>query len=226
MTSDAYMAQNSNTLASKGADSVATNDSSGNDSQGAQSTILSGPVTILHRLAIAASVTRLRWRPPAPESFVSLESGDRHDAMLAVATAPLQGGAAGGSGLLGLWSFHRPFMALSVVEGHKDGAVTDFVWLDTPRQQQSEPQQRAPLDSNSAHRRKVVDIPEVASRLPGQSPHETDSILYDNSDRGDPIEDRSVGIWQHVLSVGRDGRCLLQSFARGTFLTLEHMMNC
>jgi hypothetical protein len=26
-----------------------------------------------------------------------------------------------------------PFMPLSVVEGHKDGAVTDFDWLDTPQ---------------------------------------------------------------------------------------------
>jgi hypothetical protein len=35
-------------------------------------------------------------------------------------------------GLLALWSYH-PFMPLSVVEGHKDGTVTDFGWLDTPQ---------------------------------------------------------------------------------------------
>jgi len=117
--SDSFLAQNSNTYLSRGADSVATNDSSGNESQGAQSTIGSCPVEILHRLAIAASVTRLRWRPPAPKSLATLDNADRHESMLAVATAPVQGGAGGGSGLLALWSFHRPFMALSIVEGHK-----------------------------------------------------------------------------------------------------------
>jgi hypothetical protein len=50
--------------------------------------------------------------------------------MLAVSTAPIKGASAGGSGAAGLWSYHRPFAPLSVVEGHKDGAVTDFTgWI-------------------------------------------------------------------------------------------------
>lgn len=131
--------------------------------------------------------------------------------MMAVATAPIKGASAGGSGLLSLWSHNRPFMPLSVVEGHKEGAVTDFDWLDTPQQQ-------AHFDTPGCRSRKGRTTLESAegptSRLAGSAAHEVDSILYDNSERGDDI-DKPVCIWQHVLSVGRDGRCLIQSFARG-----------
>jgi hypothetical protein len=53
--------------------------------------------------------------------------------MIAVSTAPIKGASAGGSGMISLWSYHRPFMPLSIVEGHKEGAVADFEWLDTPK---------------------------------------------------------------------------------------------
>eukprot|EP00540_Astrosyne_radiata_P010734 CAMPEP_0116822822 /NCGR_PEP_ID=MMETSP0418-20121206/487_1 /TAXON_ID=1158023 /ORGANISM="Astrosyne radiata, Strain 13vi08-1A" /LENGTH=435 /DNA_ID=CAMNT_0004450989 /DNA_START=478 /DNA_END=1786 /DNA_ORIENTATION=- len=103
--------------------------------------------------------------------------------MMSVATTP--GKYAGGHGVLGLWSYNRPFMALSVVEGHIDGAVTDFVWLDTPSPTQ------------------VLE----------QAPNPSKAV---NADRGKILQLLSTeGTWQHVLSVGRDGQCLLQSFARG-----------
>lgn len=234
------MTINSNTLMSRGAESVATTDSSGNESQGAQSTVTSGPVTILYQLSIAASVTRLRWRPPEESSLdpIAAAAEDRHDAMLAVATASVQGGAAGGSGLVGLWSFRRPFMALSVVEGHTEGAVTDFLWLDTPPpppQASPQPTTTSPellltTERGRRRRRKVVGSSswtlssDNASRVPSYVPHETDSIIYDNSDTGDLTKDEhTVGIWQHILSVGRDGRCLLQSFARGM---VQNILEC
>jgi hypothetical protein len=59
------------------------------------------------------------------------EEVDRHDAMLVVATTRLT--SVGGSLVLSLWSFNRPYMALSVVEGQDLGAVADFVWLKTPK---------------------------------------------------------------------------------------------
>lgn len=161
---------------------------------------------MLHVLSISASVTRLRWRPPANEKFV-LEDEDRHDSMMAVATAPIKGASAGGSGVLALWSYNRPYMPLSIVEGHKEGAVTDFDWLDTP-QHQHRP------DRGRSSRTPLGATEGSTSRLPGSALHEVDAILYDNSERGDEF-DKPVGIWQHVLSVGRDGRCLIQSFARG-----------
>jgi WD repeat-containing protein 24 len=177
---------------------------------------------MLHVLAISASVTRLRWRPPANEKLL-LEDEDRHDAMMAVATAPIKGASAGGAGLLALWSYYRPFMPLSVVEGHKDGAVTDFDWLDTPQDRSVVPPRRSerppkrwdvPRRSNRKGRALSLSEEGSTSRLPGSSSHEVDSILYDNSEREDDF-DRPIGIWQHVLSVGRDGQCLVQSLTRG-----------
>lgn len=167
------------------------------------------PKYVKHVLSISASVMRIRWRPPANESMV-LSSDvddeveldeDRHDSMLAVATAPIKGASAGGSGMLALWSCHRPFMPLSVVEGHKDGAVTDFEWLDTPL---------PPHQMRTGRGDREM-------RVRGSHHHETDAILYDNNAREyDDDDDQPVAIWQHVLSVGRDGRCLIQSLARGT----------
>lgn len=165
------------------------------------------PKNLRHVLSISASVTRLKWRPPANDTFAfddnDEDERDRHESMLAVATASVKGASAGGSGMLALWSYHRPYMPLSVVEGHKDGAVTDFEWLDTPL---------PPSPPSSGRRR------EHETRLPGSHLHDTEAILYDNSSRNEHLdgeEDRPVGIWQHVSSVGRDGRCLVQSFARG-----------
>lgn len=165
------------------------------------------PIAMVHNLSIAAPVNRLRWRPPSNDSFSLLEE-DRHDSMLAVATAPIQGGAYGGSGVLALWSYHRPFMALSVVDGHLEGGITDFDWLDTPSSI-SDPMPSFNRDST-----------EVAhSRVPGSTQHENDSILYENSERNDV--DEYGGIWQHVISLGRDGRCLVQSFVRGNVALLN-----
>jgi WD repeat-containing protein 24 len=176
------------------------------------------PKNMLHVLSISASVTRLRWRPPANEKF-ALEDDDRHDSMMAVATAPIKGASAGGSGVLALWSYYRPFMPLSVVEGHKEGAVTDFDWLDTP--QRLTPRLDA-HDRRGRRARTSLESKEGStSRLQGSASHEVDSILYDNSERGDDDVDKPVNIWQHVLSVGRDGRCLIQSFARGTFRSVD-----
>lgn len=160
------------------------------------------PRNLVHVLSISASVTRIKWRPPANETFNHCNSTDqdRHESMLAVATSPLKGASAGGSGVLALWSYNRPFMPLSVVEGHKDGAVTDFEWLDTPLP--STPRNNRNEDASSSR----------LSRALG----DVDSILYgDNNDHADEEDRPTVSIWQHTLSVGRDGRCLIQSFARG-----------
>lgn len=85
---------------------------------------------MLYVLSISAAVTRIRWRPPAYDTSGDGRDSeeDRHGSMMAVATAPVKGAVAGGSGMLALWSYHRPFMPLSVVEGHREGAVTDFCW--------------------------------------------------------------------------------------------------
>lgn len=180
---------------------------------------------MLHVLAISASVTRLRWRPPAFEGFVAGEqqTEDRHASMMAVATAPIKGASAGGAGVLALWSFHRPFMPLSVVQGHKDGGVTDFDWLETPVNKDTtpSPKQQLPDQSKRNWRGQAQDSSDHGSYRSTFSQlrnHEIDSSLHDNAE-SDDNDKKPVGIWQHVLSVGRDGRCIIQSFVRGTSAT-------
>ena len=182
-------------------------------------------VRTLHVLSISAAVTKLRWRPPSGEKYSAVDTVDevdRHDSMLAVATARLT--SAGGSGILSLWSFHRPFMPLSVVEGHEEGAVTDFFWLDTPEVDRKAAISAsllqtaaglAPGTRDSRRNRKGQIVPatyDYADSLRSTGRAELESMLAEQRERE---KDVRVGIWQHVLSVGRDGRCVLQSFARG-----------
>jgi WD repeat-containing protein 24 len=161
---------------------------------------------ILHILSISASVTRIRWRPVASNIRI-VDVEDKHDSMIAVATASIKGASAGGSGVLSLWSFHRPYMPLSIVEGHKDGAVVDFDWLDTPN----------PILGKSSS----LEFPNEAttSRVPGVSSHDSDSILYDSIEQRDDFNNLHTMLWQHVISVGRDGCCLIQSLVRGTLIS-------
>lgn len=156
------------------------------------------------------------------------EDVDRHDSMLCVATARLS--TSGGSGVLSLWSFHRPFMPLSVVEGHEEGAVTDFVWLDTPdfkMKQNKSPyylvqsdvalsSKKDPLRHAKGQSSTANDGGDPVGRT---STRDSESMQYEQKDKDKDDDKSRVSsegcIWQHVLSVGRDGRCLLQSFARG-----------
>jgi hypothetical protein len=180
----------------------------------------------LHVLSISASVTKLRWRPPALDTFASDDDGvvDRHDSMLAVATARLT--SAGGSGVLSLWTFHRPFMPLSVVEGHEEGAVTDFVWLDTPqlnKKAEAEPKSKSNASSskNGPKYSRRGQPKSAGANDTGEavvlrsSGRDADSLFDSKEKETEKKEPSAVHVWQHVLSVGRDGRCLLQSFARG-----------
>lgn len=91
--------------------------------------------TAQNTLSVSSPVCKLKWRPPSSfKSRIKQENNiDHHIAMLAIATAPAGGANAWGQGHVALWSYHRPFMPLSVVEGHLEGAVTDFIWLDTPQ---------------------------------------------------------------------------------------------
>ena len=179
-------------------------------------------------LSISSSVTKIRWRPPAFDLLDDDEGVDRHDAMMAVATARLT--SAGGSGVLSLWSLHRPFMPLSVVEGHEEGAVADFAWIQTPVVDQktrnwskhNSDSIRSATKSESRRIRKIQVAPSNDETVLIRSSGRTDgeAILFDNRDREN--EEENVGpntacIWQHVLSVGRDGKCILQSFVRGKF---------
>ena len=189
----------------------------------------SSPIVKKHTLAISAPVTRLEWRPEqsAHRRSIMSESDfgsvDRHDAMVAVTTAPISGASAGGSGSISLWSWERPFMPLSIVEGHKDGAVTDFVWLDTPPPTKD----ATKVEDDALIGREVVEKMSLSSPPRGNahvdrlsvSLHNTRHPVFPEAPRDGTadhwIDLSTAGTWQHVLSVGRDGNCLLQSLARG-----------
>lgn len=166
-----------------------------------------------HVITIASSVTKVRWRPPALDSLPlgrGEQDEDRHESMFAVATARLT--SAGGSGVISLWSTHRPFMPLSVVEGHEEGAVADFVWMHTPRPESELKKDPSLPKSDPKLRNPSNDDTSVLIRSAGRG--DVESILFDNQKETEST-DTSGAIWQHVLSVGRDGRCILQSFVRG-----------
>lgn len=204
-------------------------------------------VSPIHVLSIAAAVTRLAWRPPAfpfSREDADVASADPHDGMIAIASAPVKG-RAGGNGLLSLWSIDRPFMPLSVCEGHTEGSVTDFDWLDTPREitkkittAHRSLSKRVSSGDHGRHNVQGSQRGESLGRVTGRisSSHgrgpSTMKRTHTNSDDGfldndtdednDPEHARLSGdVWQHVLSVGRDGRCLLQSFARGRLMFFE-----
>uniref|UniRef100_A0A6V2AHI3 GATOR complex protein WDR24 n=1 Tax=Ditylum brightwellii TaxID=49249 RepID=A0A6V2AHI3_9STRA len=246
----------------------------------------------LHSLSISAPVTRLKWRPPA-RPFASMQHHtlarggceehvvtpiDRHDAMLTVATAPISGANAGGVGSIGLWSYHRPFMPLSVVEGHMEGAVMDFAWVDTPPTEVADGRGDGAYGSDTANsgvvggasiltssneygkndmsigtyvRNEIRSSPTLPEMDDGAADlftartrflnkrsdssssiqsynaaiREKDNHVLVPSNENNAIERQNKedwvhvsstsGTWQHVLTVGRDGRCLLQSLARG-----------
>ena len=182
-----------------------------------------------HVLSVSASVTQVRWRPPSNDFVPSsgttvnelqgnkndanMEDSmiDRHDTMLAVVTA--RETSAGGSGTLSLWSLNRPFMSLSMVEGHNKGNISDFVWVKTPVVIPKKMNSR--FESNKR-------LPPTQTRLWNKAGY---SSKTESSIDGREMTHREydqVGdfsnvsyIWQNVLSVGRDGQCIMQSFARG-----------
>jgi hypothetical protein len=117
------------------------------------------------------------------------------------------------AGVVSLWSVQRPYMALSVGEGHSEGAVVDFVWLDTP------------TDSSLSKRTGTAASARAESAVPGPSSLRSLVRHHSPEDGGgmDASEhshsflepSQAGGLWQHVLSVGKDGRCLVQSLVRG-----------
>lgn len=155
----------------------------------------------LHELQLPAQVEKVHWRPPkrpinasdrshflkSPDSVAA----DHHEAMIAVATT-VTGATSGGSGKVYLWSCHRPFMPLSIVDGHRIKSVADFIWLDTP------------------------DVEEGGGGISrGAMSSRRNSSFFSYIQDTDNTTGSLSGTWQHVLTVGKDGKCLVQSFCRG-----------
>ena len=166
----------------------------------------------IHELSISGAIQTLKWRPPKNlcHDLSQLDNmttanqdstADHHEAMLAVSTTPTTG--LGGHGTVSLWSYHRPFMPLIIVEGHTKGAVSMFLWVDTPEVEEIE----IPVDDDT-----------LSIRVEGLQTHSEKRFMDQPFDLQDIDSDQFKGLkgtWQHILSVGRDGSCLLQSLVRG-----------
>lgn len=185
----------------------------------------------LHILNIAAPVTRIRWRPPTDTS----SQYNHNESMIAVATSSIYGANAGGNGSVALWSVNRPFMPISVCEGHIEGAVTDFAWASIPSrsrlmktQQNEYPSQSPHRNIEPDHRTKSFSAVSAEShsnrnRKLKYSREETadgninSSTLRRTGEGGKPLSnaESSVRDCQTIVTVGRDGQCLLQDFSIG-----------
>ena len=131
-------------------------------------------------------------------------------------------------------------MALSVVEGHQEGGITDFKMMDIPFPDDiaagatgvgiggSVPDTRKGGTFHEKIQPAVLSL-EGGTKGMIKRPGSASQSFSSMSSFGRPVdtvENREVeadmtstkGTWQHVLSVGRDGLCLLQSFARGMLL--------
>lgn len=101
-------------------------------------------------------------------------------------------------GTVALWTCNRPFLPISIVEGHVEGAVTDFIFIND-----------ASEDANVAFNRRS-SVPSFPSSKTTPSTrmlsNAYDAVVSTQKERGH----RSM-----ILSVGRDGRCLLQDFSLG-----------
>lgn len=153
---------------------------------------------LAYELSIAERVEKLRWRPPkCPVSSNDRKrhlnsnsvNSDHHGAMLAVSTSVI-GSASAGSGKVYLFSCDRPFMPLSIVDGHKEKCCPDFIWLDTPDGE---------------------DIDMKAWDGKHFSTRRNMNASYRNYDEVNRLENT----WQHILTCGRDGKCLVQNLCRG-----------
>jgi hypothetical protein len=125
------------------------------------------------------------------------------DSIVAVATSPIQGANAGGNGTIGLWACKYPFVPISVVEGHEEGAVTAFTFVDissvpgTTAYNRSSSQPAIPLASHHE------PLQQFSKRNSDQNVATMSRIF------------RESALRSIVLSVGRDGQCLLQDFSLG-----------
>jgi WD40 repeat protein len=151
----------------------------------------------VHTLFVSSPITSLCWRPNTGET----ES--LGDSIVAVATSPIQGANAGGNGTIGLWACKYPFVPISVVEGHEEGAVTAFTFVDissvpgTTAYNRSSSQPAIPLASHHE------PLQQFSKRNSDQNVATMSRIF------------RESALRSIVLSVGRDGQCLLQDFSLG-----------
>ena len=167
-----------------------------------------------------SAVNRIKWRPGHPEQLTT--------------TSSVQG-----DNMIHLWNVRHPFLPLATLDGHDDvcGSIT---WLDTPCLPEHAPHPHSPPNAGGAGGLpSSSQAPVMPPALPvQQQQHQqqhrsTSSRLFgswgaswDESfsrGAGDEVEKNGLGrytdylgIWQHLVSCGRDGRVIFHSLARAS----------
>jgi hypothetical protein len=119
-------------------------------------------------------------------------------------------------GVIGLWTCSRPFVPLSIVEGHEEGAVSAFAFVFDTSIAESTFSRRLTEPTSS-----VSPLTQFESPLQGYSRRRLSDMYSTVTNLEKEGSSRSL-----VLSVGRDGQCLLQDFSLGElFVTLNFNIN-
>jgi len=154
---------------------------------------VSRPIHVLHT---ASTVGRIAWRPS-----VSTTSGrHRHTQLAAISTAE--------RGDISVWDIGMPNMPACLLRGHSDGCM-GLAWLDTPLPvgpRSLIPENRRRTGSN-------------ATSIGGTRRRNS----QDSQQEDGPTGNASLsGLYQHILSVGKDGKLLVQD-VRNAHFPGQHM---
>lgn len=106
-------------------------------------------------------------------------------------------------GTVSLWTCNNPYVPISIVEGHEEGAVNDFAFVTYTSEAVSEVQK--------FNRRSSTGGVSPTTQFQFSSQHRRMSDMYETAASEQNHRASSV-----ILSVGRDGQCLLQDFSLGT----------
>lgn len=116
-------------------------------------------------------------------------------------------------------------MPISVCEGHQDGAVTDFAWAAHPFQSNNKQedefhpyrhdQSKAKAASSSFSSTEPTSGHVRKTRIGRASMDETALRRHDEEEKSSESPAYAKKEWQTILTVGRDGQLLLQSFSHG-----------
>lgn len=182
----------------------------------------------VHTLFVSSPITSISWQSKGASSVLG-------DSIIAVSTSPIQGANAGGNGecitdkqthvkcmrftfsfallgVVGLWTCSRPYVPISIVEGHQEGAVTAFAFVpDT-----------ATSDEPLMEFNRRLTEPTTSTGISPLMHFESPSQWYSRR-RLSEFHDAAASAEKDrpcrsmILSVGRDGQCLLQDFSLGEF---------
>lgn len=163
------------------------------------------PPRPIHVLHTPSAVGRVAWRVQSEQQARTgwaARPGVRGEMEQQLATTSSSEG-----GEISVWHLGAPGQPACVLSGHQE-TCTDFQWLDTPGK---------PGEDSSAA---VL----AAAGLASSGGSGDDHLSLDLDGRTD-VRDCSLGVMQHLLSVGKDGRLLVQDVRCGYFFA-QHTARC